>query len=72
MTDWRRTRWPEDPGHREAVETLLMMAEDEHRCGQRRHAVALLENAERIVGPLPERYQRLRPGSTAGMARQPV
>ena len=37
-----------------------MMAEDEHRFGQSRQAVNLLAGAERIVGPLPERYRRLR------------
>jgi hypothetical protein len=68
MTHWpATTQWPADPGHREAIETLLMMAEDEHRCGQPRQAVTLLEQAERIVGPLPERYQRLRHRPTSDL-----
>ena len=52
--------WPSDPDHREAVETLLLMAEGEHRSGQARQATRLLHGAERIVGRLPERYARLR------------
>jgi hypothetical protein len=52
--------WPADPGHREAIETLLTMAEAEDRWGDSRRAVDLLDHVERIVGALPERYQRIR------------
>jgi hypothetical protein len=52
--------WPADPGHREAIETLLAMAEAEHRWGDSQRALDLLDHAERIVGTLPDRYQRIR------------
>jgi hypothetical protein len=54
------TEWPEDPGHREAIDTLLVMAEAEHRWGEPSRAVDLLESVERIVGSLPQRYEQLR------------
>ena len=62
------TAWPVDPDHREAVETLLVMAEAEHRSGQSRQASTLLHGAERVVGRLPERYLRLR---SAAAERRP-
>jgi hypothetical protein len=52
--------WPSDPGHREAVDTLLVMAEAEERWGDLRRALELLDNVERIVGGLPAHYQRIR------------
>jgi hypothetical protein len=52
--------WPSDPGHREAVDTLLVMAEAEVRWGESRRALELLENVERIVGTLPAPYERMR------------
>jgi hypothetical protein len=52
--------WPADPGHREAIETLLLMAEAEDRWGEQRRAIDLLDNVERIVGNLPEPYERMR------------
>ena len=52
--------WPEDPEHREAIETVLTMAEAEDRWGDGRRAVKLLGHVEAIVGELPEPYQRLR------------
>jgi hypothetical protein len=52
--------WPADPGHREAVDTLLVMAEAEERWGESRRALELLDNVERIVGALPAPYQRMR------------
>ncbi len=52
--------WPADPGHREAIDTLLAMAEAEHRWGDSRRAVDLLDNVEQIVGMLPEDYEVLR------------
>jgi hypothetical protein len=52
--------WPADPGHREAVDTLLVMAEAEARWGESRRAVELLDNVERIVGELPPPYQLMR------------
>jgi hypothetical protein len=52
--------WPTDPGHREAIDTLLVMAEAEDRWGERHRAVDLLDNVERIVGTLPRPYERMR------------
>jgi hypothetical protein len=52
--------WPEDPGHRDAIDTLLTMAEAEDRWGERRRAIDLLDSVERIVGTLPRRYERIR------------
>jgi hypothetical protein len=52
--------WPSDPGHREAIDTLLDMAEAEDRWGEPSRAVDLLESVERIVGTLPQSYERLR------------
>jgi len=52
--------WPSDPGHREAIDTLLVMAEAEERWGERRRAADLLDNVERIVGALPRPYAHLR------------
>jgi hypothetical protein len=52
-------KWPADPGHREAIDTLLVMAEAEDRWGERRRALELLQNVERIVGTLPRPYQRM-------------
>jgi hypothetical protein len=52
--------WPTDPGHREAIDTLLVMAEAEDRWGESRRALDLLENVEQIVGNLPHPYERLR------------
>ena len=54
------TIWPTDPGHREAIDTLLDMAAAEHRWGDQSRAVDLLENVERIVGRLPQPYERIR------------
>jgi hypothetical protein len=54
------TSWPTDPGHREAIDTLLVMAEAEDRWGERERAVDLLDHVERIVGRLPSPYERLR------------
>jgi hypothetical protein len=52
--------WPRDPGHREAIDTLLVMAEAEGRWGERRRARDLLDSVEQIVGTLPQPYERLR------------
>jgi hypothetical protein len=52
--------WSEGSGHDEVIETLLAMAEAEHRWGDSPRALHLLGHVERIVGTLPERYQRLR------------
>ena len=52
--------WPTDPGHRDAIDTLLLMAASEHRWGEPRRALDLLDNAEQIVGTLPRPYERLR------------
>jgi hypothetical protein len=52
--------WREDEGHGEVIDTLLAMAEAEHRWGDPRRALHLLEHVERIIGTLPDAYQRLR------------
>jgi hypothetical protein len=52
--------WPTDPGHREAIDTLLLMAEAEDRWDEPVRARDLLDNVEQIVGPLPQLYERLR------------
>jgi hypothetical protein len=54
------TVWPGDPDHREAIDTLLVMAEAEDRWGEPDRAVELLEHVEQIVGSLPAPYERLR------------
>jgi hypothetical protein len=53
-------RWPADPDHREAIDTLLVMAEAEDRWGERRRAADLLESVERIIGTLPHGYEQMR------------
>jgi hypothetical protein len=52
--------WPSDPDHRDAIDTLLLMAASEDRWGESRRALDLLDNVERIVGTLPRPYERLR------------
>lgn len=52
--------WPADPGHREAIDTLLLMAEAEDRWGEQRRALDLLDNVAQIVGTLPRPYERIR------------
>jgi hypothetical protein len=52
--------WPADPDHRDAIDTLLLMAEAEHRWGESRRALDLLNSAASIVGTLPRPYERLR------------
>jgi hypothetical protein len=52
--------WPSDPGHREAIDTLLDMAAAEDRWGEPSRAIDLLESVERIVGHLPEPFERIR------------
>jgi hypothetical protein len=52
--------WPADLGHRDAIDTLLEMAKSEDRWGEPRRAIDLLDNVERIVGALPQPYERLR------------
>jgi hypothetical protein len=52
--------WPADPEHREAIDTLLLMAAAEDRWGETRRAVDLLDNVEQIVGALPRPYERIR------------
>jgi hypothetical protein len=52
--------WPQDAGHDDVIETLLTMAEAEHRWGDSPRALQLLDNVERIVGTLPDAAERLR------------
>jgi hypothetical protein len=52
--------WPADPEHREAIDTLLLMAAAEDRWGETRRAADLLDNVEQIVGTLPGPYERIR------------
>ena len=54
----KRPAWPVDPDHREAIDTVLVMAEAEDRWGESRRASVLLDNVERIVGTLPQPYER--------------
>jgi hypothetical protein len=53
-------RWPADPDHREAIDTVLQMAESADRWGDRDRAVTLLDNVEQIVGELPRPFEQLR------------
>jgi hypothetical protein len=62
--------WPTDPGHCEAIDTLLVMAEAEDRWGESRRAIDLLDNVEQIVGTLPQPYERMR-GRCRGTADTP-
>jgi hypothetical protein len=64
--------WPSDPEHREAIDTLLVMAEAESRWGERRRAVDLLDNVEQIVGALPKSYERMRCRCRDAAGRPPV
>lgn len=52
--------WPADPEHREAIDTLLVMAAAEDRWGEPRRAVDLLDRVEQIIGTLPSAYDELR------------
>jgi hypothetical protein len=52
--------WPADPGHCEAIDTLLVMASAADRWGEPRRAIELLDNVEQIVGGLPQPYERMR------------
>jgi hypothetical protein len=52
--------WPTDPDHRDAIDTLLLMAAAEARWDEPRRAAELLDNVERIVGILPASYERIR------------
>ncbi len=56
----QKSWWPTDPEHREAIDTLLAMAEAEYRWGDSGRAVDLLDNVEQIVGALPQDYETLR------------
>ena len=64
--------WPTDPEHRDAIDTLLVMAEAEDRWGERRRAAHLLDNVEQIVGVLPGRYERMRTSCRGHPPRRPV
>jgi len=52
--------WPIDPDHREAIDTLLVMAEAEDRWGEPRRALEFIACVERLVGSLPAPYEHLR------------
>jgi hypothetical protein len=56
----RARSWPSDSGHRDAIDTLLLMAEAEDRWGEHNRAADLLNNVEQIVGTLPQHYELLR------------
>ena len=64
--------WPTDPEHRDAIDTLLVMAEAEDRWGERRRAARLLDKVEQIVGVLPGRYESMRTTCRGHPPRQPV
>ena len=59
--------WPADPGHREAIDTVLVMAEAEDRWGNSRRAAELLDNVEQIVGALPQPYDQIRSRCRGGI-----
>ena len=52
--------WPADPEHREAIDTLLVMAEAEDRWGERARAADLLDSVEQIIGTLPHAFEQMR------------
>ena len=52
--------WPADPEHREAIDTLLVMAEAEDRWGERARAADLLDSVEQIIGTLPLAFEQMR------------
>ena len=52
--------WPADPEHREAIDTLLVMAEAEDRWGERTRAADLLDSVEQIIGTLPHGFEQMR------------
>lgn len=52
--------WPADPEHREAIATLLVMAEAEDRWGERTRAAVLLDSVEQIIGTLPHGFEQMR------------
>jgi hypothetical protein len=52
--------WRQGTGHDDVIETLLTMAEAEHRWGDSPRALQLLDHVERIVGTLPDPAKRLR------------
>ena len=62
--------WPSDPEHREAIDTLLVMAEAEDRWGESGRAIDLLDGVEQIIGTLPHAYQEMR-ARCRGTARRP-
>jgi hypothetical protein len=64
--------WPADPGHCEAIETLLTMAEAEDRWGESRRALDLLDHVERIVGDLPEPFEQIRSRCGCHTGRKPI
>jgi len=52
--------WPADPEHRDAIDTLLVMAEAEDRWGERARAADLLDSVEQIIGNLPHGFEQMR------------
>jgi hypothetical protein len=54
------TAWPADPEHREAIDTLLVMAAAEDRWGECARAADLLDRVEQIIGALPQDYEQMR------------
>ncbi len=64
--------WPRDPGHRDAIDTLLLMAVAEERWGESRRAVRLLDHVEGLVGVLPRPYERIRRRCLGDIRRAPM
>jgi hypothetical protein len=64
--------WPADPEHRDAIDTLLVMAEAEDRWGERNRAADLLDSVERIIGTLPHHYEQMRSRCRRLRDRAPV
>jgi hypothetical protein len=64
--------WPADPEHREAIDTLLVMAEAEDRWGERARAADLLDSVEQIIGTLPHAFELMRSRCRRLSNRAPV
>jgi hypothetical protein len=64
--------WPADPEHREAIDTLLVMAEAEDRWGERARAADLLDSVEQIIGTLPHGFEKMRSRCRRVPDRAPV
>jgi hypothetical protein len=62
--------WPADPEHRDAIDTVLSMADAADRWGERDRALTLLDHVERMVGVLPHPYEQMRWRCLSGARRR--